>query len=520
MNSIIKQKQYAMIMASVALLLAGITGCQNDETAQGFYNDPLAVHITPTAGNTTVSRSNPEATDVEEQKKFNAGDKITLAAGGKTVVYTAAPSGTSLIWAPAAGEYLTWETAGKPMQMEAFYPAGNGSNNASMTTFVLPADQSGDASTSTHISQADYMTFGGNVTQGEDNTASIALMRQTARVQIKIASYGDQLTTDARCEVKVNSLHGGISATDGYADAKLITPHCNQNLMNVNDVATALVIPGAADAGKQFLAITVYPNGSKSETGKLTLSVNGIPEAIAGKSYIYNVRVGKDKAEITDVTVADWNGDVIAGGKAEEVYVGLVNNIDTSKNEWVITDENPTADNIKSIEEKLRTVYTNDNNRRIKLTIENATAIERDAFTQCSSLSSINLPKATTIGSMAFDRDENLISINLPKVTTIGQGAFINCPKVTSITFGTPITSWDRPASDIASANITLTLASEQKDMTWRPTTQKWEARDATFTDFGSDKQFCGGSNLNTGAYISAFHFKEIRRATASSKKE
>ena len=58
-----------------------------------------------------------------------------------------------------------------------------------------------------------------------------------------------------------------------------------------------------------------------------------------------------------------------------------------------------------------------------------------NAFRNCSSLTSIDLPNVTSIGSNAFDSCSSLTSIYLPKVTSIGRNVFAHCSSLTSIHF-------------------------------------------------------------------------------------
>lgn len=44
-----------------------------------------------------------------------------------------------------------------------------------------------------------------------------------------------------------------------------------------------------------------------------------LPDMDSGKSYTFNLTVGKEKLEIESVTVADWsNQEIITGGEAGE----------------------------------------------------------------------------------------------------------------------------------------------------------------------------------------------------------
>ena len=65
------------------------------------------------------------------------------------------------------------------------------------------------------------------------------------------------------------------------------------------------------------------------------------------------------------------------------------------------------------------------------------TSIGDDAFSSCSSLTSITIPNSvTSIGDYAFINCDNLTSITIGNgVTSIGDYAFYNCTSLTSITF-------------------------------------------------------------------------------------
>lgn len=71
------------------------------------------------------------------------------------------------------------------------------------------------------------------------------------------------------------------------------------------------------------------------------------------------------------------------------------------------------------------------------------TLIERDAFLDCSSLTSIKIPNSvTSIGTMAFHRCSSLTSITIPdSVTSIGDSSFSLCNSLTSIAIPNSVTS-------------------------------------------------------------------------------
>ncbi|MBO5673007.1 MAG: leucine-rich repeat domain-containing protein [Paludibacteraceae bacterium] len=71
------------------------------------------------------------------------------------------------------------------------------------------------------------------------------------------------------------------------------------------------------------------------------------------------------------------------------------------------------------------------------------TSIGNDAFSNCSSLTSINIPNSvTSIGDYAFDGCFSLTSVTIPNsVTSIGIWAFYNCSSLTSVTIPESVTS-------------------------------------------------------------------------------
>ena len=69
------------------------------------------------------------------------------------------------------------------------------------------------------------------------------------------------------------------------------------------------MVPCDADNNAQFLSLKV----GESNTETLT----GIPALEAGKSYTYELTVGKNKVVVTGITVKDWTTDKIINGVAE-----------------------------------------------------------------------------------------------------------------------------------------------------------------------------------------------------------
>ena len=70
------------------------------------------------------------------------------------------------------------------------------------------------------------------------------------------------------------------------------------------------------------------------------------------------------------------------------------------------------------------------------------TAIDEDAFSNCTSLTSITIPSSVKeIGPSAFYQCTSLTNISLGNITTVGPYAFYGCTALASATFGNKITS-------------------------------------------------------------------------------
>ena len=271
------------LMGCAAAILA-LTACsESEDLLAAYHSDSKAVHITAQVGKASAdgfTRSNPLG-DAEEQAKFNENDEISVKADGQDAV-TYQFNGSE--WLPKeSSKFLKWES--NEMNFTAYYPATfNG-------TITQPTEYNNEAD----LAAADFMSFSGPQENKNNNKLTLTMNRQMARVVVKIAAFNDQYA--ANTEVKSVTINGNIKAykhTDGLFYA-LIKP-----------IETA-------QSTSEFLSLEVGDN-------KVKETLTGIPVLEAGKSYTYQLTVGKNKIAVSGITVADWNtGTITENGKAEEI---------------------------------------------------------------------------------------------------------------------------------------------------------------------------------------------------------
>lgn len=291
--------KYKKILTWACTAALFLTGCTTDTANNGrWMEDSNAVRIQASAGS-TLTRSNP--IDESNQTGFNKDDKISVRNRNITVNYTF--DGEKL-WVPENDKYLVWDK--NDLKFEAYYPC-NGKNDFSVG--YIKKDQS----TLEALAQSDYMN-NMNITSPlteipSDKLLRLELKRQTARLILKIQKFNDEFSKG----VKVNKLDIGCPEnTNGEGSWAPITPYQQNGNGGVGTTYTALVIPG-----KRTVYITP-PNTNPDEPGIEDLKVE-TGELEAGKSYTYNLIVGKNKVTVGGVTVAEWTpGTPLPGGVAEE----------------------------------------------------------------------------------------------------------------------------------------------------------------------------------------------------------
>lgn len=302
-----KITKYMGAFAVIAMLAA----CSTDDE-QGTNTAANEVKIAATVGgNSIFTRSNPLGTEAEQQN-FNENDVISVTTEGKTVIYKK----TGEVWAPAnAGDYLVW--TGNAQAFEACYPekADESTTNSFSVGYV-----SADQSTVDKIEKSDYMISRETIEKAyipSDRQLTLNFERQTARVIVKVSGFGDEFK-DLNPTLSAVEVYSKLKVPAGESDSYAAIKTYKKEESG-NNVFYALVSPGDANSTEKFLKLTVTYNDGEvvNPTQTKELYVTGIPALEKAKSYTYDVKIGKDKATIGSVSVADWGkGDAITGGDA------------------------------------------------------------------------------------------------------------------------------------------------------------------------------------------------------------
>ena len=289
-------KSFLMLAAPVALLAS----CNKVEIAGS--REPADVILKASVG--VLTRSNPLG-DAEAQTKFNTGDRIEIKniSANQSAIYRLESDGS---WTPEATR-LVWLSGENYFSAE--FPAG----------YRFCTDQSDDAG----LSAADWMEVvpnnAGDFTATDDGShvLSLQMQRCNALVTFKIAKYNDQFS-DAEAEITdfkayfKDSDDNIVEVTPYIRDAQGIHQQKGTagKLGYSYSAITEINDTGAAD--EVFVKLNV-----KVGSEVTSLNVTGIPVFEAGKAYVYNLTVGKDKIAMDGVTVKDWTSVDLGGGNDE-----------------------------------------------------------------------------------------------------------------------------------------------------------------------------------------------------------
>ena len=453
-----KITRYMGAFAVIAMLAACST---DDELGANTAANEVKIAAT-VGGNSIFTRSNPLGTKAE-QESFNEGDAISVTTEGKTVIYKK----TGEVWAPAnAGDYLVW--TGNAQAFEACYPekADESTTNSFSVGYV-----SADQSTVDKIEKSDYMISRETIEKAyipSDRQLTLNFERQTARVIVKVSGFGDEFK-DLNPTLSAVEVYSKLKVPAGESDSYAAIKTYKKE-ENGSNVFYALVSPGADNDAQNFLKLTVTYNDSEGKpTQTRVLDVTGIPALEKAMSYTYDVKIGKDKATIGNVSVTDWGpGDDITGGDAvttTENAVLIIKNALAAGNKNIEIRNLP-ANADKSVFDAIREALSSASEGSIELTVYGVEALPSSAFLNCQPLKSIYLQDVKSIESVAFQDCIGLETIYAPRVSSISDFAFADCPKLRSVTLGNISAAGIRIFDNVSTESVDLTLSKDQKVMT------------------------------------------------------
>lgn len=463
-----KITRYMGAFAVIAMLAA----CSTDDE-QGTNTAANEVKITANVGgNSIFTRSNPLGTEAEQQN-FNENDAISVTTEGKTVIYKK----TGEVWTPAnAGDYLVW--TGNAQAFEACYPekADESTTNSFSVGYV-----SADQSTVDKIEKSDYMISRETIEKAyipSDRQLTLNFERQTACVIVKVSGFGDEFK-DLNPTLSAVEVYSKLKVPAGDGDSYEAIQACKKE-ENGSNVFYALVSPGTGNDAEKFLKLTVTYNDGEviNPTQTEELYVTGIPALEKAKSYTYDVKIGKDKATIGSVSVADWGkGDAITGGDAvtttENAVLIIKNALAVGNTNIVIKKLAANAD--ISVFNAIREALSSASDGSIDLTVYGVEALPSSAFLNCKPLKVISLPDVKSIESVAFQDCIDLKTIYAPIVSSISDYAFADCPEINSVTLGNISAAGINIFDNVNTESVDLTLSKDQKVMT-RKDIDAWQS--------------------------------------------
>ncbi len=453
-----KITRYMGAFAVIAMLAACST---DDELGANTAANEVKIAAT-VGGNSIFTRSNPMGS-ATEQENFNENDAISVTTEGKTVIYKK----TGEVWAPAnAGDYLVW--TGNAQAFEACYPekADESTTNSFSVGYV-----SADQSTVDKIEKSDYMISREAIEKAyipSDRQLTLNFERQTARVIVKVSGFGDEFK-DLNPTLSAVEVYSKLKVPAGESDSYAAIKTYKKEESG-NNVFYALVSPGTGNDAEKFLKLTVtYNDGDGNPTLTKELYVKGIPALEKAMSYTYDVKIGKDKATIGNVSVTDWGpGDDITGGDAvtttENAVLIIKNALAAGKKNIEIKDLPANAD--KSVFDAIREALSSASDGSIELTVYGVETLPSSAFLNCKPLKSIYLQDVKSIESVAFQDCNGLKTIYAPRVSSISDFAFADCPDLKSVTLGNISAAGIRIFDNVYTEVVDLTLSKDQKVMT------------------------------------------------------
>ena len=288
--------------AVLALLTLGFTACSQEEDF-GLQEQEISLNIT--AGG-VQTRVNPLGTgDLWEN-----GDNLIVAICGEAIVshkLTANVTDNGTIWTSVKKIYWGED---RDYEIYAAYPY-----KEDPTHFSLPSEQN----TLDGLRAADFMStyWSGQKT---NEVINLPLAHRLSRVTVNyvLAPEFDsdmEITPEIYSRAKAFTFVRGVLATSvGKLDV-WVKAYKHEELDAYENVVakkfTAIVSPDAYTAGDEFIRVTI---GDQVLTAKMKEDIT----FAEGKHYTFDLKVGKDKVSVEQVSMGDFDSPFGDGWNNEE----------------------------------------------------------------------------------------------------------------------------------------------------------------------------------------------------------
>ena len=432
--------RYTILSVAAAALV--LTACSNEDELSLQQGDEVVRIASASVVNSAQTRVNSDG----DGDTFDSGDSFCLInksrpSQNKGTYATA--DGTN--WTQSEGLVL-W--ASGTNEFSAYMPA-----TAAIEPFLIPEDQS----TIEKLKSADYMTATASVEKGGD--VNLQFAHQLTKVTLNI-SYTNQYTgNEVVSALKIGKIPNSTpsnnvikQAGDGFIPYPFVA---GKTLSEVAQQSyTAIVIPGSYyDTGTYSYFLTMTIGGTE-----VSVKANGYLQQYnalqAGKAYTFNVQVGENQANVSQLSVKAWSGtDPLDEVEPENPYttVTLVPRADSENGRyftaWNTNDEvfttALTADYVKVTGTMPCALWEDGwydlyalfrNSRKLKtldLSATTATAMSTYSLFQSPSVETIIMPATlTNIPEHNFAQCTNLQVVDLSLCTNVpnvdSNAAFID----------------------------------------------------------------------------------------------
>lgn len=296
------------IIWGIALLLAGCT--------QEMENQPQSSELRINVGvnETRVTQGN-------EGYTFDTNDEIGVFVSpeGQSIQtadlsYNVKNRWSGSEWVAEHSMYWTSDEVGTKDKIVGYYPYAKTVSDPAKFVFTVSSDQS-----TTDKMQVNDFLYGSTVgvKTTENAPVSFSLDHKMTRLTVNV-KYSTQFTgTESISSFKINALPAvSIDLNTG-------------TLGKASGTRTAISLGKAGKVTEGYRStydVIIVPQSVSATDPLLTLSINGqelrltlAKEFESGKHYVLNLTAGKERLELTGISVSDWTtGKVLVGEVVEE----------------------------------------------------------------------------------------------------------------------------------------------------------------------------------------------------------